>query len=180
MKAENVNPPIQPSRMNREEFVQTFGGVYEHSQWIAKAVFASGVTEDHDTISGIHGALRNVVDTAHYGRQLALLRAHPDLVGKMAVAGRLTTESKIEQASAQLDHCTVEEFEEFQALNDRYKNIYKFPYILAVRGRNRQEILENFRSRMGNDTEVEFAEALKQVHRIALLRVQALFKEERA
>jgi len=107
-----------------------------------------------------------------------LLRAHPDLAGKLAISGELTADSTSEQASAQLDKCTPEEFAEFQSLNDRYKEAFGFPYILAVRGRNRQEILENFRSRVDNTPDTEFAEALKQVHRIALLRIEALFQEK--
>ena len=178
MEAANENRRLQPSRMDREQFLETFGGVYEHSPWIAEDVYADGLTGDHDTIAGLHGALRDVVDDAEQNKQLALLRAHPDLAGKLAVAGELTAESTAEQASAQLDQCSAEEFEEFQSLNDRYKESFGFPYILAVRGRNRQEILQNFRSRVGNKPDTEFAEALKQVHRIALLRIEALFQED--
>lgn len=180
MEAANENRRLQPSHMDLEAFLNAFGGVYEHSPWIAEEVFADGLTGDHDTIAGLHGALRDVVDEAGRDKQLALLQAHPDLAGKLAVAGELTAESTAEQASAQLDQCTAEEFEEFQSLNERYKDSFGFPYILAVRGRNRQEILDNFRSRVGNTPETEFAEALKQVHRIALLRIEALFQEEQA
>lgn len=175
--AANENRRYHPSTMLQAEFLEAFGGVYEHSPWIAEAVYAAGLTRDHDTVAGLHDALRQVVDKAGRDLQLALLQAHPDLAGKLAVAGELTAESTAEQASAQLDQCTAEEFEEFQSLNDRYKSAFGFPYILAVRGRNRQEILENFRSRVDNDPAVEFNEALKQVHRIALLRIEALFQE---
>ncbi len=89
----------------------------------------------------------------------------------------MTIESTAEQASAQLDQCSPAEFQDFQTLNDRYKQKFEFPFILAVRGRNRQEILENFRIRAEHDPETEFAEALRQVHRIALLRIEALFQE---
>lgn len=178
MDAANENRRYMPSHMTRDDFLDVFGGVYEHSPWIAEAVYAEGLTGTQDTVAGLHGALRDVVDAADDDRKLALLRAHPDLAGKLAVAGELTAESTSEQASAQLDKCTPEEFAEFQALNDRYKEAFGFPYILAVRGRNRQEILENFRSRVDNDTETEFAQALKQVHRIALLRIEALFQEK--
>ena len=164
--------------MDQEQFLDMFGGVYEHSSWIAENVYADGLTGDHDTIAGLHSALQDVVDGSDRDKQLELLRAHPDLAGKLAVAGELTSESTAEQASAQLDQCSSEEFEEFQSLNDRYKESFGFPYILAVRGRNRQEILQNFRSRVGNKPDTEFAEALKQVHRIALLRIEALFQEE--
>lgn len=177
MEAANENPRYRPSTMTLEEFLDAFGGVYEHSPWIAEAVYADGLTRDQDTVAGLHNALRAAVDDADRDRQLALLQAHPDLAGKLAVAGELTQESTVEQASAQLDRCTAEEFAEFRSLNDKYKSSFGFPYILAVRGRNRQEILENFRSRVDNDPDTEFAEALKQVHRIALLRIEALYQE---
>ena len=178
MEAANENRRLQPSRMDRERFLDAVGGVYEHSPWIAEHVYADGLTGDHDTIAGLHGALRNVVDDAARDKQLGLLQAHPDLAGKLAVAGELTAESTAEQASAQLDQCTAEEFGELQSLNDRYKETFGFPFILAVRGRNRQEILQNFRTRVNNDPETEFTEALKQVHRIALLRIELLFQKD--
>ena len=178
IEAANENRRLMPSRMNLDTFLESFGGVYEHSCWIAEDVFAGGLTGDHDTIAGLHGAMHDVVEEAESDKKLALLQTHPDLAGKLAMAGDLTAESTAEQASAQLDQCTAEEFEEFQSLNGRYKKRFGFPYILAVRGRRRQEILDNFRSRVDNPPESEFAEALKQVHRIALLRIEAIFQEE--
>lgn len=175
MQAANENRRIRPSVMTREAFLEIFGGVYEHSPWIAEQVFAGGLTGDHDTVAGLHDTLRTAVDEADRDAQLALLRAHPDLAGKLAVRGELTVESTSEQASAGLDQCTAEEFEEFQSLNDRYKEAFGFPFILAVRGKDRQFILEAFRRRVENDPDTEFAEALKQVHRIALLRIEAVF-----
>jgi len=177
MEAANENRRYMPSHMNRDEFSDVFGGVYEHSPWIAEAVYADGLTGAQDTVAGLHDSLRTVVDEADDDKKRALLRAHPDLAGRLAVTGELTAESTSEQASAQLDKCTPEEFTEFQSLNDRYNEAFGFPYILAVRGRNRQEILEDFRSRVDNDAEAEFAQALKQVHRIALLRIESLFQE---
>jgi 2-oxo-4-hydroxy-4-carboxy-5-ureidoimidazoline decarboxylase len=178
MDAANENRRYMPSHMTQEDFMDVFGGVYEHTPWIAEAVYAAGLTGSQDTVAGLHDSLRTNVDNADDEKKLALLRAHPDLAGKLAISGELTAVSTSEQASAQLDKCTPEEFAEFQSLNDRYKEAFGFPYILAVRGRNRQEILENFRSRVDNTPDTEFAEALKQVHRIALLRIEALFQEK--
>jgi 2-oxo-4-hydroxy-4-carboxy-5-ureidoimidazoline decarboxylase len=178
MEAANENRRYMPSHMAQEDFMDVFGGVYEHTPWIAEAVYAAGLTGSQDTVAGLHDSLRTNVDNADDEKKLALLRAHPDLAGKLAISGELTADSTSEQASAQLDKCTPEEFAEFQSLNDRYKEAFGFPYILAVRGRNRQEILENFRSRVDNTPDTEFAEALKQVHRIALLRIEALFQEK--
>ena len=177
MEPANENRRSRPSEMTIEEFLDAFGGVYEHSSWIAEDVFEDGLTRGHDTIAGLHDALRNVVDDAGKDKQLSLLRAHPDLAGKLAVSGELTADSTAEQASAQLDKCTPEEFDEFRSLNDTYKGKFRFPYILAVRDRNRSEILRNFRTRVNNSPDTEFAEALKQVHRIALLRIETLMQE---
>ncbi len=173
----------RPSRMARDEFVRVFGGVYEHSPWIAETAWELGpgsgpdpgtspeMDTARDTAEGIHRAFRTVVDRAGEEKQLALLRAHPDLAGKLAIAGGLTAASNAEQAGADLGNCTPEEFEAFRSLNEAYKDKFGFPFILAVRGFHRTEILEIFRKRVNNDPETEFAEALEQVHRIALLRL---------
>jgi len=162
------------SQMNRDEFVKTFGGIYEHSGWIAELAWDRGLSRTEDTAHGLHATLADVVDAAGYEPQLALLRAHPDLAGKLAVRGELTEESTSEQAGAGLDKCTNQEFDTLQTLNTRYKSTFGFPYILAVKGRNVTEILENFRIRVDNDAETEFQAALNQVHQIALLRLEAI------
>ncbi len=160
-----------PSRMTRDEFVAAFGGVYEHSAWIAEAVWDRGLDSRHDTAASLAAEMRDIVELAGREPQLALLRAHPDLAGKLAVAGALTEESGSEQSSAGLDQCTEDEFEEFQRLNGLYGGRFGFPFILAVSGHRRAAILENFHARVDNDAEAEFDEALRQVHRIARIRL---------
>lgn len=160
-----------PTALDRDAFIATFGGVYEHSDWIAEQVWDSGLDPSHNTVEGLQAAMKEVIEIAGHGPQLALLRAHPDLAGKLAVSGKLTAESTGEQASAGLDQCSPEEFEAFQSLNTAYKDKFGFPFILAVKGRNRAEILENFRARVELDPVDEFAEALSQVHQIARLRL---------
>ena len=160
-----------PSGMNKEDFVETFGPVYEHSPWIAEQAWENGLDTSHDTAENLGAAMAAIVDASDRDAKLALLRAHPDLAGKLAVQGELTEQSTSEQAGAGLDQCTAEEFAEFQDLNERYKSGFGFPYILAVSGRGRVEILENFRSRINNSPDDEFAEALAQVHSIALIRL---------
>lgn len=160
--------------MDRDLFVQIFGGVYEHSRWIAEHIYDIGLDASHDTPFGLQQAMKAAVEDAGYEPQLALLRAHPDLAGKLAVSGKLTKESSGEQASAGLDECTQDEFEAFQSLNLAYKDKFGFPYILAVKGRHRSEILENFKKRVEFDAVEEFDEALSQVHQIALLRLNEL------
>ncbi len=165
---------LPPTSLDKSAFVARYGGVYEHSPWIAKAAYAAGLNADCDHADGLSAILTDIVEAADEDAKLALLRAHPDLAGKLAVAGELTEASTSEQAGAGLDQCTAEEFEKFQSLNERYKTKFGFPFILAVAGYRRGEILEVFERRTGNAPEEEMREALKQVHRIALIRLQAL------
>ena len=156
---------------DRAAFISLYGGIYEHSPWVAETLFDKGAAASPLENTGPMAAL---VESASLEMQMTLLRAHPDLAGKLAKSGTLTVESTSEQASAGLDQCSQQEFEEFTALNTRYRDNFGFPFILAVRGRNRAEILENFRARVDNDTATEFREALNQVHQIARLRLEAL------
>jgi OHCU decarboxylase len=166
------DPP--PREMTREEFLSRFGGVYEHSPWIAEAAWRRGVTPAEDTPQGLAAALAAVVHGADDHSKLALIRAHPDLAGRAAVAGDLTAASRSEQAGAGLDRCTPEEFRRFHALNDAYKAKFDFPFILAVAGKTRQEILAAFEARLGNDRETEFRTALAEIDKIARLRLETI------
>ncbi len=164
-----------PGGLDRAGFLARFGGVYEHSAWIAEAVWDENAgSDDMNTLAD---AMAARVEAAGEDAQLALLRAHPDLAGKLAVQGELTEESTSEQAGAGLDRCSPEEFAEFQRLNDAYTARFGFPFILAVKGHDRAGILDAFRRRVGNHPATEFREALDQVHRIARLRLQALAEE---
>ena len=162
------------SALDRAGFVARFGGVFEHSSWLAEAAWDAGLPPDSGTAAGLHRALCSVLSQAGRERQLALLRAHPSLAGRLALAGELTAASSAEQASAGLDRCTPEELSRFQVLNTAYEAKFGFPFIMAVRGVPRQAILDAFEQRTGNDAAAEFATALEQVERIALLRLQAL------
>lgn len=163
-----------PSRLSRDAFVAAYGRVYEHSPWIAEMLFDQGLTLAHDALDGLAADLRKVVEAGGEMRQLALLRAHPDLAGKLAVAGKLTRESRGEQAGAGLDACSPSEFSRFQELNTAYTARFGFPFIFAVKGKSRGEILAAFETRVNNDAATEFRTALDQVHRIAYLRLSDL------
>lgn len=167
-------PLPTPDRFDRQQFVGRFGGVYEHSPWIAEAAFDAGITCSPAAAEQLAEPLAAIVDRSSREARLALLRAHPELVGKLAVTGSLTSESRSEQSSAGLDRCSAEEFAEFQRLNERYNSTFGFPFIIAVRGLTRADILAAFRRRVDNDPEAEFATALGEVHRIARLRLAAL------
>ena len=160
--------------MERDSFIATFGGLYENSQWIAASAWDQGLTSVADRVSGLLGVLRQVVDEAGQGPQLGLLRAHPDLAGRLAKAGQLTHASRREQARAGLDQCSETEFKAFQSLNTQYREKFGFPFIMAVTGARRDEILDAFRSRVQNEPEIEFERALSEVHRIASFRLEAI------
>jgi 2-oxo-4-hydroxy-4-carboxy-5-ureidoimidazoline decarboxylase len=163
-----------PAGMTPAEFLARFGGIYEHSAWVAEGALARGIGSSHDQPEALAALMAAVVDAAGPERQMALLRAHPELAGRLAVAGALTADSLSEQASARLDQCTPEEFARFTDLNTRYGQRFGFPFIIAVRGLDRAAILAAFEARIGNDSTTEFAAALAQVHRIARLRLVAL------
>ena len=159
----------QPSR---EEFVDRYGGIYEHSPWVAIETHeTAAATEDVNELAAIFA---DCVDKADHERKLALIRAHPDLAGKAAISGELTEESSGEQASADIDKCSKEEFDKFQNLNRQYTEKFGFPFVMAVRDSNRQEILAAFESRLENDSQTEFDTAIKEIHKIARLRLQEL------
>jgi OHCU decarboxylase len=163
-----------PSQLNRVQFLQAQGRVYEHSPWIAEQLWDAGLKRAHDEIEALHRDLAAIVDAAPRDRQLALLNAHPDLAGRLAMRGELTAESTSEQAGAGLDKCSPEEFRRFTELNSAYKAKFGFPFILAVKGKGRAEILQNFEQRIHNEPDVEFRTALNEVHKIALLRLMDL------
>jgi OHCU decarboxylase len=158
--------------VNEQDFVARYAGIYEHSSWVAESIapIAMDVTET-DRIAEL---MADCVDNADTEKQLALIRAHPDLAGKAQIAGELTAESTEEQASAGLDQCSKVEYERFQALNDAYKDKFSFPFVMAVRGSSRKQILDAFSARLRNGYDLEFETALMEIHKIARLRLGAL------
>ena len=158
--------------MDKHDFIARYGGIYEHSPWVAEHVAAFAA--DLDDAERLAALMADCVDNADKQRQLELIRAHPDLAGKLQVAGELTAESTEEQTSAGLDQCSKIEYERFQALNDAYKEKFGFPFVMAVRQSNRAEILEAFGTRLQNDHDVEFETALTEIHTIAGMRLGAM------
>lgn len=168
------HPPLatpRPSDMDRDHFVAEFGGIFEHSPWIAEAAHALELGPSHDTARGVHSALARVFRSASAEQRLGVLTAHPDLAGKLAAAGKLTAESTAEQAGAGLDLLTDDERETFQRLNAQYVERHGFPFIIAVKDNDKSSILAAFHTRLENDRDAEFSEACRQVERIAELRL---------
>ena len=164
----------RPSQMDKSAFVAKFGGIFEHSAWIAERAWDLELGPAHDTAAGLHNALARMFRSASDAERLGVLTAHPDLAGKLAAAKRLTAESTHEQASAGLDALTDDERAEFTRLNDAYVAKHGFPFIIAVKDNTKPTILAAFRTRIDNDTETEFATACLQVERIAELRLKAI------
>ncbi len=165
---------LRPSRMGRDEFVQRFGSIFEHSPWIAERAFEFELGPAHDSAGGLHNALSRAFRSASESERLGVLTAHPDLAGKLAQAKRLTEESTKEQASAGLDALTDAERARFTALNTTYVEKFGFPFIIAVRDNDKASILEAFETRIANNRDQEFLTACKQVERIAWYRLHDL------
>ena len=151
-------------------FAARFGDVAEDSPWIAEAACETRPFIDREAMVDAFSA---AIRTAAHPQQLALLRAHPDLAGRAAVAGDVAAESRREQAGAGLDRLTVGEFVRFQDLNARYRERFGFPFILAVKGATKHAILAAFEARLDNDAETERATALANVERIVRFRIEA-------
>lgn len=162
----------RPSQMAREPFITGFGGIYEHSPWIAERAFDLELGPAHDNALGLANALARVFRSASPTERLGVLKAHPDLAGKLAVARRLTEASSTEQASAGLDALSDAERATFQRLNADYQTRFGFPFIIAVRDHDKAGILAAFRHRLANDQPTEFATACAEVERIAALRLK--------
>ncbi len=163
---------VEPWHMDRQAFVDAFGGVFEHSPWIAERAFDARIGPANSTADGLHAALRIQFRLADEQQRLAVLKAHPDLAGKLAAARRLTAESTREQAGAGLDALTDQERDRFTELNNGYVARFGFPFIIAVKGLDKARILKAFEQRIAHEPDAEFAEACRQVERIALLRLK--------
>lgn len=169
-----IAPEVIPSQLDKNDFVQRYGSIFEHSPWIAERAWEGELAPANDTAIGLHFALRCQFRMASEQERLAVLNAHPDLAGKLAAAQRLTAESTAEQASVGLDALTDGERQRFTMLNTAYVDKFGFPFIIAVRDNTKESILAAFETRLKNSAEAEFATACAQVERIALLRLKAI------
>ncbi|CDN55001.1 OHCU decarboxylase [Neorhizobium galegae bv. officinalis bv. officinalis str. HAMBI 1141] len=158
----------------RGDFIQMFGGVFEHSPFIAERAYDAGLMLVPLTSKSVHDALTSIFRRASREERLGVLRAHPDLAGKLAIAGELTEDSKKEQAGAGLDRLSAAEHARFTELNTAYTQKFGFPFIIAVKGLTKDDILAAFEKRIHNSAEEEFDTAAAQVEKIALLRLQSL------
>lgn len=160
------------SRLAQDAFVARLEGIFEHSPWIAERAWSAG---PFASIDALHAAMCLVVDTAAPAEQLGLICAHPELAGKEAEAGTLTAASTREQRGAGLDQCSVEELQRLRELNAAYRARFGFPFVIAVKGLTRHQILDAMANRLGNDRDTEFQACLAQIARIGRFRLEALF-----
>jgi 2-oxo-4-hydroxy-4-carboxy-5-ureidoimidazoline decarboxylase len=157
--------------VERDGFVAALGGIFEHSPWVAERAFGD---RPFASIGTLHAAMAAAVDRAILAEQMRLLRAHPELAGKAAVRGHLSPASTLEQTGAGLRGCSPEEFARLNELNARYNEKFGFPFIIAVKGLDRNDILREFARRVEHDVADEQAEAMRQVGKIARQRLEAL------
>ncbi|WP_439496681.1 allantoinase PuuE [Bosea sp. (in: a-proteobacteria)] len=172
-----LHPPAggyQPAALPKALFTEVFGRVWEHSPWVAEATHDAGLSTGQDSAEGLHAAMVGAMRAGTPEQKRALLLAHPDLAGKLAAAKELTPESTLEQASAGLDRLSSDERARFTALNEAYKARFGIPFIIAVKGLRKDEILAAFEQRLKSTPEREFETALEQVEKIALLRLKEL------
>jgi urate oxidase len=167
---------LRPHLMGKDDFMTHFGGVFEHSPWVAADTYRSELGPAHDTAEGLHMAFCLVFRSASQNKKRATLLAHPDLAGKLAASGRLTAASTSEQTSAGLDMLTDSERNTFTDLNTRYRETFGFPFIIAVKGLKKSQVLKAFKTRVNQDAKTEFETACREVEKIARLRLDDILE----
>jgi OHCU decarboxylase len=161
------------NELDREGFVARFGSLFEHSPWVAEEAWRS---RPFGSVEEMWRALEDAMYSAPRERQLDLIRAHPDLAGKAAIAGKVSSESRREQASAGLDRLSPSEFEAFTQMNREYREKFDLPMVVCVREHTKESILENMQSRLGNARDEEIRTALAEISKISHHRLLDLIE----
>ena len=164
-----MNSIDKVNKLSKSDFISIFGNVFEKTEWIAQKSYDS---KPYKNFEELFSKMMEIFENTNKENHIKILNAHPDL----AVEKKLTEDSKNEQKNASLNQCTNEEFIEFKKLNEEYKKKFGFPFILAVKGNNKEEILNSFRQRITNNINLEFEEAKKQVKKIANFRLSEIIK----
>ena len=167
-----MNSIDKVNKLSKSDFISTFGNVFEKTEWIAQKSYDS---KPYKNFEELFLKIMEIFENSNKESHIKILNAHPDL----AVEKKLTKDSKNEQKNASLNQCNNEEFIEFKKLNEEYKKKFAFPFIVAVKGKNKEEILNSFRQRITNNINLEFEEAKKQVKKIASLRLSEIKKYEK-
>ena len=164
-----MNSIDKVNKLNKSDFISIFGNVFEKTEWIAQKSYDS---KPYKNFEELFSKMVEIFENSNKESHIKILNAHPDL----AIGKRLTEDSKNEQQNASLNQCTNEEFLEFKKLNEEYKKKFGFPFITAVKGKNKEEILNSFRQRITNNINLEFEEAKKQVKKIANFRLSKIIE----
>ena len=165
-----INSIDQINQLTKNDFIDIFGNVFEKTYWIADKAFNSKPFKSFDELLLV---IMQIYENSSKEECLKIFNEHPEL----AVEKKLTEDSQKEQISASLDRCSNEEFNEFKNLNIEYRRKFDFPFIIAVKGKNKNEILNNFRRRIKNEINLEFNEAKEQVKKIATFRLNEIISE---
>jgi OHCU decarboxylase len=170
--------PFSLANSNKEKFIETFNELYEHSPWIIEKAFETVKSDrKYDDLKEFHNLLSQIVLEANKELQNLLIKAHPMLAGKKAMANELTDFSTNEQKSAGLNSCSEEEIKKFDELNQKYFKKFGFPFIMAVKGSTKNEILRTFLKRVQNSLFEEKIEALKQINKIGWIRIKDIYEK---
>ena len=162
------------NKLSKSEFIKVFANIFENAVWIAEELYKQKPFNDYEDLSS---KMLDIFENTSKKNQIKILNAHPDLANNTKISS-LTQDSIKEQNSAGLDQCTENEFNEFKNLNDKYKKRFGFPFIYAVKGKSKIEILNNFKRRVSYDINIEFIEAKKQVKKIASLRIKKITEND--
>jgi len=164
-----MNSIDRVNKLSKSDFISIFGNVFEKTEWVAQKTYDS---KPYKNFEELFSKMMEIFENTNKENHIKILNDHPDL----AVERKLTDDSKNEQKNASLNQCTNEEFIEFKKLNEEYKKKFGFPFILAVKGNNKEEILNSFRQRISNNINLEFEEAKKQVKKIANFRLSKIIE----
>ncbi len=164
-----MNSVDKVNKLSKSDFISIFGNVFEKTEWIAEKAYNS---KPYKNFEELFLKMLKIFENSEKESHLEILNAHPDL----AIEKKLTKDSRNEQENANLNECSEEEFKEFKKLNEEYKKKFRFPFIITVKGKNKEEILNSFRQRITNNVNLEFEEAKEQVKKIANLRLNEIIK----
>ena len=164
-----MNSVDKVNKLSKSDFISIFGNVFEKTEWIAQKSYDS---KPYKNFEELFSKMIEVFENIEKEKHFEILDAHPHL----AVEKKLTKDSRNEQENASLNECSEEEFKEFKKLNEEYKKKFRFPFIITVKGKNKEEILNSFRQRITNNINLEFIEAKKQVKKIAIFRLSEIIK----
>ena len=158
------------NNLHQSEFIKIFANIFEKAKWIAEELYNQ---KPFNNFEDLCSKMLDIFENTAKENQIIILKTHPDLADKIKISS-LTPDSRKEQSNAGLDQCSEQEFKEFRDLNDKYKKKFDFPFIFAIKGKDKKEILNNFRKRILYDKNKEFIEAKTQVKKIANLRLREI------